>query len=172
MALVMLDFDGVMVTEQVCLDNLRDPVDRCHLFAPSAVYALNWLTDQTGALIVVSSTWRDGGNREWLTGLLARRGVTGKVLSRTPKSRPYPHSETRGEEIASFKHSRWKDGRYVILDDDDDMLPEQLPYFVQTEFGDGLTMKHAKRAAEILTAATISKALTYLTHTTKKHDAK
>ena len=43
----------------------------------------------------------------------------------------------RGEEIAEWLRNNQVDN-YVIFDDDRDMLPGQLPFFVRTNFEDGL----------------------------------
>ena len=44
-------------------------------------------------------------------------------------------SESRviGEEIKAWLDKQTEPYKYVILDDDCDMLPEQFPYFVQTD---------------------------------------
>jgi hypothetical protein len=41
---------------------------------------------------------------------------------------------------------------YCIVDDDSDMLPEQLPYFVQTDNQHGLLDEHVDRIVKILIA--------------------
>ena len=153
-SVIFLDIDGVLVTQFECRHSLRHPDDRAHLFSLAAVDALNWLIAKSGAFIVVSSTWRMGMKRVDLQELLARRGMVGKVLGKTDFLREADGicEVDRGYEIAAFQDHRWTDGRYVIIDDDNDMLADQLPYFVQTEFEKGLTMDHARKALEILTS--------------------
>jgi hypothetical protein len=57
----------------------------------------------------------------------------------------------RGEEIADWMRSRSGSiSRYVILDDDSDMLPEQQANFVRTDERHGLTDADAERAIAIL----------------------
>lgn len=60
-------------------------------------------------------------------------------------------SAIRGEEIADWLRNSEVDA-YVILDDDRDMLDEQLPFFVRTDFEDGFNEQCFKSALKILQA--------------------
>ncbi len=145
MKLIFLDFDGV----------LNNP--GCYAIASGervpahqpAVDALNHITRSTGALIVVSSTWRYMGLmpcreklHEW--------GVEAGVIDCTPRL----PDETRGAEIANWlqDYERHKIQSFVILDDDKDMdgLSVRL---VQTQGHVGLTMADAERAIAMLGAS-------------------
>jgi hypothetical protein len=87
------------------------------LFDAENIARLNEITDQTGAAIVVSSSWRMF-YASWFRKLqdtLAAAGVTGKVLAPTPT-----HIPQRGQAIDGFLQSNFK-GRsvgMVILDDE------------------------------------------------------
>ena len=46
-----------------------------------------------------------------------------------------------------------KVSHYAILDDYDDMLPEQMPHLVQTNYEVGISQEDAEKVIEILEAA-------------------
>jgi hypothetical protein len=85
------------------------------------------------------------------------RDLAGEVIDVTPVLNTH-----RGEEIEYWLQENWVD-RYCIIDDDSDMLPEQMPYFVKTsdnidhedciDIGYGLTKKCAEKVIEILNRA-------------------
>jgi hypothetical protein len=56
----------------------------------------------------------------------------------------------RGSEIAEWLSRHPEVDRYAIVDDDSDMLPEQVPFFVQTSFETGMTDEHAAKLIEVL----------------------
>lgn len=95
-----------------------------------------------GVRIVLSSTWR------FYPDLLA--GVEqefGRVL-RTPDIL----RGSRGDEIAAFLKN-FPDCRYVIVDDNSDMLECQKPFFVQTNGNKGLQPSDVRKIERILTSA-------------------
>lgn len=99
------------------------------------------IIDATGCEIVVSSAWRKS---DLFFHLL-------KCLPKTPLDKtPVFNSGCRGEEIKLWLDENKGVESYAILDDDSDMLPEQLPYFVQTELDYGLTKGLAYRVKYIL----------------------
>ena len=58
---------------------------------------------------------------------------------------------SRGEYIRQWLlEYQSKVSHYAILDDYDDMLPEQLPHFVQTNYEVGISKEDADRVIEIL----------------------
>jgi hypothetical protein len=157
---VFLDIDGVLVTgESMHLGHQQYPFGRFRRFDPHCVAWLNVITEKAGAVIVVSSVWREGSESQFLqlAHHLYRQGVTAPVIGRTKRIvRPAPGhvmgvavergieiqewlDEARAEEIESF----------VIIDDDSDMvhLSDRL---VQTDFENGLTAGHADRAVRLL----------------------
>ena len=74
--------------------------------------------------------------------------VNGK---KTGKSFTFKMDPSRGKEIKKWlSMHKNKVGHYAILDVYDDMLPEQLPHFVQTNYEVGLSKENADRVIEIL----------------------
>jgi len=119
--------------------------------------ALQKIIDETGAKIVISSTWRMSGESE-MKALWKHRNLTGEIIGITPNEVDVVESGKaefydevcRGDEIKLWiKRNDFK-GNYVIIDDTKDMLKEQEPYFVVTNSYCGLTLKDAEKAIEIL----------------------
>lgn len=149
MKIVFLDFDGPIIPLQS--HETKRPIDKKAW--PEAVAALNRITSTTGAVLVISSTWRGYGLRKIQT-LLESWGVTGKVIGLTPmlfdKKGGIWKATLRGEEIAKYLHGKNDVEAFVILDDDNDM-GELETHLIQTPFIIGLTEKDADLAIDMLT---------------------
>jgi hypothetical protein len=108
---------------------------------PAAIAVLNKIVEQTGAFVVVSSTWRIGVRRTEVNGWLRGAGFTGIVLALTPVL-----GKRRGFEIQAWldaynKAPLRRHGEvthFVILDDDSDM-EHLMPKLVQIDNSVGLT---------------------------------
>lgn len=132
-SVIFLDFDGVLL-------NARSHAGHADA---QCVQALNRITEETGAKIVVSSSWKHGRTVESLRLLLRQWGVSGEVIDKTPVC----YGE-RGTEIRLWC-SEHNVQCFVILDDCEDMdgLGGLL---VLTNFRTGLTMADAEQAIAIL----------------------
>lgn len=130
--IVFLDIDGVLNSHRWFATK---PPDRGigHL-DPEACARLQRLCDESGASIVVSSTWRLLHKLPALRSMLRARGVTATILGVTPS---IPRSE-RGHEIAHWLGRHEAVTGIVILDDDSDMA-HLAPWHVKTHFDRGLT---------------------------------
>lgn len=163
--ILFCDVDGVLnshkdysfgdVNKPAEVDVLNE--DNCNL--------LKHVLNETGAFVVISSTWRkdDGflahkGIESGWRKLLSRKVVTKEQLGWNSEHHfdfktPVLSSGKRGEEI-----QRWLDTygkrcsveRFAIVDDDSDMLKEQLPFFVKTSMNTGLTQVEANKLINIL----------------------
>src|SRR5579875_2015565 len=151
MRVIFLDFDGVLNSLQFVnyyrRYNGRYP-DIQKQFCKVACANLQLLLDEIpDAKIVVSSRWRIRKDPQDLKSLLhSMAGVDpARVIDRTTNFGGRP----RGHEIADWleKHSEVKS--FVILDDDSDMDPV-MDYLIQTSALNGLTMKDAQMARDIL----------------------
>ena len=177
MRVIFLDIDGVLNTEsfithfwEYCrLNDMKRPEAKKefnelirdeygNLFDPMAVNWLKYVIEQTGVTdIVISSSWRASG-LQFMQDLWKHRGLCGNVIditpykakNRLPKDLPFAERFERGYEIKEWIDSHDVES-YVIFDDDNDMLPEQLPYFVQTNSVFGITSDNAIQAVNILT---------------------
>lgn len=136
MRIIFLDVDGVLNTAASFERRHGDVVD------PACVARFNRLIDETGARVVLSSTWRLArGFRTVLRDL----GVRANIVDRTPY---FTDGRRRGHEIAAWLAANPGVTSYVILDDEDDMLPGQP--LVRTRLADGLTDADVERAKAML----------------------
>lgn len=161
--LIFLDIDGVLNSEKFFrrrgepdFDLGNEPPYPLSEFDPKSVGLLNKIINETNASIVVSSAWRIGRSIEELKELFDSVGIEGNIIGKTSSNLPRSkYGETvRGDEIKlwlsifekSFNTENFKNEgtvSYVILDDDNDMLPEQRDNFFQTNFMLGLTEEKA-----------------------------
>lgn len=160
--IIFLDIDGVlnyvpmvshkMPKSDTCGDEY--PFSR---LSKSRIAELNKLTSETGAKIVISSSWRRV-SRE-VAKILTSSGVTGEFIGETPREKVYGDIRVfRGNEIYTWMtdnkeligchpadfHS------YVILDDSSDMLLCQTSNFIHTDRHVGLSVQAAYQAKRIL----------------------
>lgn len=148
MKVVFLDFDGVLncsTTPKECsLD--REFVER-----------LNLLLEVSGAVVVLTTTWRLTTFADPLAGVTVCRnaldetGFRGEVIGLTPHlAKQGVPSIHRGLEIQAWLDAQpEKPESFVILDDDSDMA-HLIPYLVKTTMKEGLQDVHVKQALEIL----------------------
>lgn len=142
---LFLDIDGVLNSRDCWgrLKGQRHKIDR------EKVALLNEVVAATGCRIVMSSTWR--ADLRCRT-ILREYGLKAHFHRawRTPEfSYGHPLYGPRGHEIADWL-ARNGSPAYAIVDDDSDMLPEEMPRFVQTSFEHGLTKAHADRLVALL----------------------
>jgi len=55
-----------------------------------------------------------------------------------------------GEQLSDERYQFYQTPKYVIIDDDTDMLEEQLPYFIHTDFLYGIRDIDVEKAIKIL----------------------
>lgn len=105
---------------------------------PTTVVRLNAITNKTGAVLVITSTWRRFWNVEKI---LRDAGVTAAVIGDTP----FLPSSPRGCEIIEWLSQHHDVEKYVILDDDSDM-GDVADALVQTQWEEGLEDHHVVEA--------------------------
>ena len=120
-------------------------------FDPKAVANLAQIIEKTGAEIVISSSWKFLG-LQTLQKMWKDRNMPGTILDITPDG------DNKGLKIDEWllKHEGQISG-YAIIDDENDMQPEQQGHFVQTNLQFGITLKDAERVITILKHFLISK---------------
>lgn len=151
MKVVFLDIDGVLN----CTESLR-LVGKPRPFHRDSVAALNRILSETGAVIVVSSSWRYGQTLETLQEILRGEGVHPCLV--VDKTQEYETQGLwslgclpRGKEIQNWIDAHPELTEYAILDDDNDVFVDTDPaHVVHTTFDRGLTDEHATRAIQIL----------------------
>lgn len=165
MEVIFLDIDGVLNS----FDNLHalNALYKCklassrdefgQLFDERCVRWLRYIIERTEAKIVISSTWRSSGIDKLKT-MWQMRDLAGEIIDCTPT---YVddyivnlHACTNNEADRGYEIQQWieenKPKRYCIIDDDNDMLGIQMPFFVRTDNKIGLDYKTAHRVIAIL----------------------
>ncbi len=160
---IFLDIDGVLNTGWWYTQMDRNtPKDKYgYAFDPNAVANLAKIVKETGADIVISSSWKSYGLSD-LEEMWQDRGLPGKLIGVTPNSvsdemllnADLDHMELfsiRGMEIKEWlsKHGK-RVSHYVIIDDMDNMLQEQQPHFVWIDPEVGITEGNVAQAIMIL----------------------
>lgn len=158
MKVIFLDIDGVLNSEEFFVErtqNCRYDAYRSAGYSAKmsrnlcsldsiAIANLNHLITQTGAKIVVSSTWRS--DDPFLQEVFAVVGIPAYI-----DITPYTVTRHRGMEINYWLDKHPEVENYVILDDDNDMLDKQLEHFVQTDaYKRGLSLENVEQAIKIL----------------------
>lgn len=149
MKIIFLDIDGVLNVIPTGHD------EHGAKFHPHFEENLKYIIEQTGAKIVVSSSWRTCGLKE-IQRMWKERGLAGEVIDATPSlylkrggcivfwndkperhptERIHGYSIPRGCEIEYWlENESYQIGsvkNYVILDDDTDMLMHQKEHYVR-----------------------------------------
>ena len=115
--ILFLDFDGVMVTDryQEQLTASNSPLQDCYgtKFDPICVECLRQIVENSGADIVVTSTWKMSKGLKGIQKMWEARSLPGKVIGITPDI-DLIH---RGDEIDAWLAECKADCRYAIIDD-------------------------------------------------------
>jgi hypothetical protein len=157
--IIFLDIDGVLSPRWWNSDKQSDNYG-C-LFDAKAVANLAKIVEETEADIVISSSWKNIGLVE-LQNMWRDRGLPGKIVDITPDymsdelllkedSADMDYLYERGSEIQGWLLLHGDDvSRYVIIDDMDDILPEQQSHFLQTDPEFGITNDDVKKVVHLL----------------------
>lgn len=159
MKVIFLDIDGVLNVYSKHRDKYGS------IFHEPFVNNLARVIDETGAKIIISSTWRMGGLQRMLD-MWEDRKLLGQVIGITPnlwrqvEGEDFHERLQRGHEIQAVLDKMPEITSYVIFDDDNDMLKNQLGNFVYcstnvnhpdcVDLGYGLTNECANKAIRIL----------------------
>ena len=164
---LFLDFDGVLNTNRHHIylnENGYDTNDEFGaIFDPEAMESLKLIVEQTGAEIVISSSWKEFG-RDFIYELWEKRNMPGKVYSIIPsliitnyldnntgESISIPERYSKGLEINAWLELNVAgDYRYCIIDDENYFLPYQLEHLVQVNEDKGITRDIASLIIERL----------------------
>ena len=152
MKIIFLDIDGVLNYEEYYKRGRVDKPYPLSEICPQAISNLNRICNDTGAKIVVSSSWR-GDGINYCSNILKECGFEGDVIDITGNESYYHEWAERGNEILKwlkdkklYKYDSYKvtDHDYVIIDDDNDMLYQQRHNFFECSPNTGLTEKMAE----------------------------
>jgi hypothetical protein len=153
MKIIFLDFDGVMDTayydHMLSKQGLpgNDPYGT--VFDPNCVHNLRRIIDNTGADIVVSSSWKHFMTYKEFLEMWDARGLPGFVTDVTP----IPEMRrNRGDEIDAWLNECNVECQYVIIDDLDgsNFNEHQIPRLLVVNPFFGLDEDTAERAIYLL----------------------
>ena len=139
---IFLDYDGVVNTPM-----WNDKGTHCSYNFPSDgkvnnFQAVQWISECCQKFhydIVVTSTWRMKDNyKDCLINGGLRPGI--EILDRTERLWNPDNHTCRGDEIAKYLADHPEINYYMIVDDEDDILPEQKDHFIQTNDNVGFTL--------------------------------
>jgi len=137
MKVIFLDIDGVLTT----------PATQFKYFAKESLDALNKILQETGAKIVISSTWRKYDSHcARIRSMFSKYGFPDNIIiSSTPR-----HADgIRGKEILQWLKENPVD-KYVVLDDESFDIKDYTDRLVKTDMHKGLTEKDADAAIRML----------------------
>lgn len=156
MKVIFLDIDGVINSEEFAIWIHVHP-EFCenggHFWIdPEKIDMIVNLCEETGAKLVISSSWRGWSLRATLEDFSTYRdlsrlnpyivGVTPRVFMEFNMS--------RGDEIQYYLDKDQSITHYCIVDDDNDMLDSQRDNFVRTDYKTGLTEEDVNKIKNIL----------------------
>ena len=154
MKIIFLDFDGVMDTayyDHVLSKEGKPGNDKYGtIFDPYfCVQNLKRIIDETGARIVVSSSWKYDMSYKAFLDMWEYRGLPGFVTDVTPTP---AIRNNRGDEIDAWLEECRTECQYVIIDDLDayNFNEHQIPRLLVVNPFNGLDEDTAKRAIELL----------------------
>ena len=153
MKIIFLDFDGVMDTayydHMLSKQGLpgNDPYGT--VFDPNCVHNLRRIIDNTGADIVVSSSWKHFMTYKEFLEMWDARGLPGFVTDVTPIP---DMRRNRGDEIDAWLNECNVECQYVIIDDLDgsNFNEHQIPRLLVVNPFFGLDEDTAERAIYLL----------------------
>lgn len=166
MRVIFLDIDGVLNRCDTRSGQTPTPEEPLPIpIEPVCMARLNRLVEETGAKIVISSSWRMFACWQDLGPALVRHGLVAEVIGETPdlvndavwlahwRSRegaPFTYERMeRGWEIREYLAAHPEVTGFVILDDCSDMA-ELKPWLVLTHPIDGLDDPDVERAKYLL----------------------
>lgn len=152
MKIVFLDIDGVCNSYEWYIKKEKPTIDE-HFdedIDPEVINRINKLCEKTCTKIVISSSWRiDSYYKQRL-----EKANLKNIIGHTPITIfgmvGHTHHFTRGEEIQMWLEWHPEVTNYVIIDDDEDFMKEQLSHFIKTDPYKGFTENDYNKAFKIL----------------------
>jgi hypothetical protein len=121
MKIMFLDIDGVMCTSS-CYGRGKNNKWDSYMFDHKAVAVLNFILQETGAEIILSSDWRHTYTLQEMREIFCHNNVIRGPIGFTPSSKTYTGMNLEGGRVDEIKmwlttHA-WKDDiKWVAIDD-------------------------------------------------------
>lgn len=152
--IIFLDIDGVLNSHRSWIAYNRLPPDRSkdkYELDPVAVAMVKRVIVDTGAKVVISSSWRLSHDLAAFRNIFAEYGWEDNyIIDLTPRDVMNAHRGTEIEMWMMQNVSSFESFKYAIIDDDNDMLEYQKRNHIHTEYSDGLSFKNYQKLQEIL----------------------
>lgn len=121
MKIIFLDLDGVMCTSS-CYGRGKDNKWDAYMFDPKCVAVLNFILQETGAEIILSSDWRHTYTLQEMREIFAHNFVMKGPIGFTPSSKTYTADNLEGGRVDEIKfwlsaHAWKSDIKWVAVDD-------------------------------------------------------
>lgn len=152
MKVIFLDFDGVITSKNgYSLD-------------PEKMELVKRICDETDAYIVVSSSWRRFTLEDTIKSITEVCDslpvpflMPERIIGVTPRMYAFKYVNPkkhfivpRGYEIERYLEEHKDIEKYVIIDDEDDMLLCQKPFFIKINSKSGISEKDVEKAIKLL----------------------
>lgn len=150
--IIFLDIDGVLNSSEfndyVRGEFLVDPAFE-DILAAGPILTVRYIVDQTGAEVVMSSSWREYPEAKWKA-IMQMKLYGVEVVDSTPILPAPKMWDYRNNEIKAWLDKHPEVSSYVILDDMPMTYAEQARRQVLTTMQKGLLREHADKAIEML----------------------
>lgn len=148
---IFLDIDGPLIPDACFFIDRNASFKR--VFSPTALYAVRYLAEHTGALIVTNSSHNYHVNEFTdldLRGDLIAHGMPAEFFHENWRTK-YGNSRcnNRLDAVEQWLNANMKqpDCKWVAFDDDGYHL-KSAPGFIEIDYSEGILPKHIKRAFE------------------------
>lgn len=165
MKIIFLDIDGVVATADTYWGGKVNKSDE-ELIDKNCIDNLNIIVKETGAKIVISSSWRYINHINDLQKLFEKCGFIGQIIDRTPIWNEYKNDvginkvndllyfwdHERGNEINMWlQRNKEKIESFIIIDDEvSDIYPIFPDRLIITSMDGGLKEKHIIESINLL----------------------
>jgi hypothetical protein len=133
MKIIFLDIDGVMCTSQ-CYGVGKDNKWDSYMFDHKCVAVLNFILQETGAEIIMSSDWRHTYTLQEMREIFCHNNVIRGPIGYTSRSNTYTADNLAGGRADEIQHwiktHAWKDDTRWVAVDDLNMDEKLFPNFV------------------------------------------
>jgi len=146
MIIIFLDIDGVLNSDTY-FRSVNTKVKDWSRFDPHSVKMIKTLLEDFNAKIVISSLWRFAAKIQ-LSKELKKSGLINYLYK--DWHTPIIGSPHRGKEIKMWLDSHPAISDFLIIDDDEDVLPEHNSKFIKTTIENGFQEEHYYKARAIL----------------------
>ena len=144
MKVIFLDIDGVLNTTRIMIAYGKGVTgsfeEQASRLDPIPILFLRRLVKYADVKIVLSSTWR-----------LCKEWRELSEITQLPISARTPFlDDIRGRDIEKWMTDNPGVTQYVIIDDDSDLLPEQLPHHVLINEQNGISFENMESICKLL----------------------